>query len=389
MNGLLRLPSSYLGLPLLLACGMTVLTYRLPTGYLSGILLLAMAAAGITAFDVLSGLRLPPFERIHACRCAGSREAILALALAALVASACLVDLTLFSVPLFDRPSAYADMSGGRVYVRHVSDMCWALAPIGMLCVRKKWLRNILVGVALVFPVLVIDRNRLMASAFSVAMVLVLRRKAGKPLPWKAVGFLLLSGLGLFSLLGIIRSGSLDAVSLPFSAVYRNAPAGVKWLLLYASAGPYNFGAMVAKHYIDAHFLVNQVVPMSGSIETAGTNIPLDAPSINVGTEFFPFLLALGPLGAVCAIVVLYAMLRWSVRRLRAGSSLFALLIFLRVAYVCVMSPFAPQAYTWTNAGFIGICLLLQTFAAWLPNRKTSSPATAGIAHALPPQSKT
>jgi len=179
----------------------------------------------------------------------------------------------------------------------------------------------------------------------------------------------------VFSVLGMLRSGTLDYITLPFSAMYRAAPEGIKWLLLYASAGPYNFSAILAKGYLNPSFLTHQVVPLSGSVATAGTGIPLDAPTINVGTEFFPFLMAWGPVGAVAAIVALYAMLRWSVRRLRASVSLFAVLIFLRVSYVCVMAPFAPQAYTWTNAGFIGLCLLMQAFAAWLPNRRAAASA--------------
>jgi hypothetical protein len=160
--------------------------------------------------------------------------------------------------------------------------------------------------------------------------------------------------------------------------MYRAAPLGLKWLLLYGSAGPYNFSAMLAKHYSNASFLINQVVPMNGSVATAGTDIPLDAPTINVGTEFFPFLLALGPLGAVAAAFVLYGLLLWSVRRLRPTVPLFSFLIFLRVSYVCVMSPFAPQAFTWTNAGFIGLCLFMQVIAAWLPNRRLQKPIGDG-----------
>jgi hypothetical protein len=113
-------------------------------------------------------------------------------------------------------------------------------------------------------------------------------------------------------------------------------------------------------------------VPMSGSITTVGTDIPLDASNINVGSEFFPFLMAWGPFGAVVSIFALYAMLLWSVRRLRPAVPLFALLIFLRMSYVCVMAPFAPQAFTWTNFGFIGLCLVMQAFAALLPNRRMS-----------------
>jgi hypothetical protein len=57
------------------------------------------------------------------------------------------------------------------------------------------------------------------------------------------------------------------------------------------------------------------------------------------------------------------------------------LLIFLRVAYVCVMSPFAPQAFTWTNIGFIGLCLLMQFFASLLPNRNAANSVSADRGH--------
>ena len=147
---------------------------------------------------------------------------------------------------------------------------------------------------------------------------------------------------------------------------------------------------MLAKHYANTSFLINQIVPMNGSVATAGTDIPLDAPTINVGTEFFPFLLALGPVGAVAAMCVLYGMLLWSVQRLRPTVPLFSLLIFLRVSYVCVMSPFAPQAFIWTNAGFIGLCLFMQVFAAWLPNRRARAgpaDASASVGQMLSPSS--
>jgi hypothetical protein len=34
------------------------------------------------------------------------------------------------------------------------------------------------------------------------------------------------------------------------------------------------------------------------------------------------------------------------------------------------MAPFAPQAFIWMNFGFIGLCLVLQLVAAWLPRRR-------------------
>ena len=384
MNRLLRLPSTWLGLPILFACGLTWFTYELPPDYLEGLLLLAVTASAIVLLDVQAGVRIPATERFRARHYAGTRDAFVALGLAGLILLFCLLDLALFPIPLFDKPSAYASMEGGREHIRHVSDMCWALPPIGLLCTRRRWLRNLLIAAGFAFPVLVIDRNRLFAAVFSFALLILLRRDERKPLPWKAVGALALAGVSVFSILGIVRSGTLDHITLPFGAAYRAAPLGIKWLLLYGSAGPYNFSAMLAKHYVNADFLINQLVPLHGSVATAGTGIPLDASNINVGTEFFPFLLALGPYGAVASAFVLYAMLLWSVQRLRPTVPLFSLLIFLRMSYVCVMSPFAPQAFTWTNAGFIGVCLFLQLFAAWLPNRRAVGFAMAAPAASSP-----
>ncbi|TCV97813.1 hypothetical protein EC912_101830 [Luteibacter rhizovicinus] len=371
MKQLLRWPSVYLCLPILFACGLTLLTYDLPTGYLDGILILVLSAAAILFVDAFSGVRLPPLAAFRSRRYAGTRDAFVALAFAGVVIVFCLLDLTLFPIPLIDNPASYATMEGGREHVRHISDMCWTLPSIGLLCARQRWLRNALIVAGIVFPILVIDRNRLFASLMALGLVIIFRRDEARPLPWKTIGVLALAGGGGFSVLGMLRSGSIETVALPFGDMYRAMPQGIKWLLLYISAGPYNFGAIVAKHYANADFLINQLVPLSGSVATAGTDIPLDAPNINVGTEFFPFAMAMGPAGAVLAIGVLYALLLWSARRLRPAASLFPLLIFLRVAYVCVMSPFAPQAYTLTNAGFIGLCLVMQVIAAWLPDRRS------------------
>jgi hypothetical protein len=374
---LLRLPSTYLGLPLLLACGLTLLSYDVSADYMQGLLLLAVTALAIIMFDAWSGIRLPPVARFRVRQYAGTRDSFVALTFAGMIVLFCLLDLTLFPIALLDKPSSYATMEGGHEHIRHVSDMCWVLPPIGILCARNRWLRNTLIAVGIVFPVLVIDRNRVFASLFSLALVIALRRDEAKPLPWKTIGFLAVAGASTFSILGMLRSGSIEHVTLPFSAMYRAMPQGIKWLLLYGSAGPYNFSGILAKHYVNTSFLINQLVPMSGSVATAGTGIPLDASNINVGTEFFPFLMALGPFGAVVSIFVLYAMLLWSVQRLRPTVPLFSLLIFLRVSYVCVMAPFAPQAFTWTNIGFIVVCLVMQAFAALLPSRRTTQTIVA------------
>src|ERR1700722_8806781 len=96
---LLRLPSSYLGLPILLTCGITVLTYDLPTGYLEGIVLLAGTAMAIMLADIALGIRLPELAQFRARQYAGTRDSFVALAFAGVVILFCLLDLALFPIP--------------------------------------------------------------------------------------------------------------------------------------------------------------------------------------------------------------------------------------------------------------------------------------------------
>lgn len=369
MRWLLRHPSAYLTLPLLLACAVTLPSYDLPDAYLPGIVVLACAAAGFILLDIATGVRLPTLAQFRARQYIGSREALIALLFAAFVIVFGMIDLVLFPIPLLDNPASYAKLEAGREHVRHISAMCWTLPVIGLLCTRHRALRYGLIGFGIVFPILVIDRNRIFAGLFSFALVLLFRRDPARPVPWKPLLALAIAGATVFSVLGAVRSGSLDSVTLPFTASYRDAPQGIKWLLLYVSAGPYNFGAMLAKHYANGDFLYAQLVPGNAAINVLDTDIPLDAMNINVGTEFLPFLLAWGLSGAVTAMFALYALLSWSIRRLRAPVSLFGWLIFLRVAYVSVMSPFAPQAFIWTNFAFIALCLAMQALCALLPTR--------------------
>ncbi|TWG86422.1 hypothetical protein L602_002000000270 [Cupriavidus gilardii J11] len=290
----------------------------------------------------------------------------MALCIAWVIFAFCVIDLTLFPIPLIHDPTSYATFSGARLHVRHVSNMCWMLPVIGLLCARSLKVRILLIGMGLVFPVLVLDRNRLFAVAFACIVLMLLRRR--RAIPWKTVGTLAVAAVIAFGVLGTYRSGNLAWVPLPFSPVFEGSPTVLKWLLLYASAGIYNFGAIMTKGYHNPEFLINQLVPGAGSVATLGTDIPLDAPTINIGTEFFPFLMALGPAGAFVAAMLLYLMVVGAFLLLRARLSVFTLLIFLRITYVSVMSSFAPQAYTWTNFGLIALCLLAMVLASLLPH---------------------
>jgi hypothetical protein len=354
---------------MLLACVSVVASFELPDAYLMGIWLFIGAALSIIAMDLIFDIRLPPAILFRQMDASGTREGFVAAAFAWLVLAFCLIDVTLFPIPLIVDPSSYATFEGGREHIRHISDMSWILPPIALICFRNRALRGLLICIGFIFPILVLDRNRLMAAAFSLILVIVLRRDNAGPFPWKTVISSGSIAAAAFSLLGTLRSGPLDYLPLPFSSFFKESPQFLKWLLLYTGAGIYNFSAIFAKDYRNPEFLLNQIIPFRGSVVTLGTDIPLDASTVNVGTEFFPFLMAFGWAGALFSILALYFMLLWSVKLLNGHLSIFTLLIFLRVSYVCVMSPFGPQAFTWTNFGFLFLCMVLPIFAVLLPNR--------------------
>lgn len=367
MKTLLRYPSFYLTAPMLASCLLTLVSFRLPVNYLPGVYLLAGVSAVFIVVDCVLQIRLPSGNTFAAMQFVGTREGLVAVAFGLAVIAFCLIDVTLFPIPLIVDPSSYATLEDGRVPIRHISYMSWTLPPIALLCLQNKTLRYLFVTVGFVFPILVIDRNRLFAAMFSTLVILAIRKKSPAALPWATIVLLGTIVAATFSVLGIIRTGSLDFLPLPFSDLFQNSPQALKWLLLYATAGIYNFVAIFAKDYHNADFLLNQLVPLRGSVATLGTDIPLDAETINVGTEYFPFLMALGWLGVLCAILALYTMLLWSVALLRWRITPFLMLIFLRMAYVCVMAPFAPQAFTWSSFAFVLLCLLCHCFAIILP----------------------
>ncbi|WP_448044763.1 hypothetical protein [Bradyrhizobium liaoningense] len=367
MSEALRYPSFYLALPILLALSVMLVSFDFSLVLLAGMLFFATAAVGIVVLDFMLAIRLPPLRSFQGMDFAGTPQGVVAAALCWLVAGFCVIDLTAFPIPLIVDPSSYATFENGRNHVRHISNLSWILPPLALLCFRGRAVRIALVAIGLIFPILVIDRNRLFAAIFSLVLTFVLLQKKSALLSGKIIVPLLFGGLATFSLLGAVRSGSLSNLNLPLSGLFESSPEGAKWLLLYVSAGVYNFSSILAKNYHNANFLLSQLIPFSGSVETLGTDIPLDAPTINVGTEFFPFLMAAGWSGALFSVFLLYCMLLWSIVLLRGNVSVWRFLIFLRIAYVSVMSPFAPQAFTWTNFGFVALCLMIPVVGHFLP----------------------
>ena len=145
----------------------------MPPDYLYGIGLLGMAAAMVLVFDLVAGPRLPAQAMGAHRRYAGTREAFVALAFCAVVGLFCVLDLTLFPVPLWSDPGSYAQMDGGCEHIRHLSAWCWVFPLVGLLCARQRWLCYGLVAVGVLSQILFIERNRIFALLFALGHVLL------------------------------------------------------------------------------------------------------------------------------------------------------------------------------------------------------------------------
>jgi hypothetical protein len=189
----------------------------------------------------------------------------------------------------------------------------------------------------------------------------------------EGVGLLALAGGSIFSILGMLRSGPLDSITLPFSAMYQAAPAGHQMAAALWQRGPVQLQrdagqALLERQLPDQSAGAHEWIRRNGRHRISRW---MHRHQRRHGVLSVPA--GAGSRGAMASIFALYALLLWSVRRLRPTVPLFSLLIFLRVSYVCVMSPFAPQAFTWTNVRLYRLVPFDAGFAAWLPERTPES----------------
>jgi hypothetical protein len=282
-------------------------------------------------------------------------ERWLLCAYAASIVTVGVAEMAIFGVPIF-APETYSDFSGGRLHFRHISNLCWTLVPLGLLGLsRRRSIDYGLILFGLAFPVIAVDRNRLIAALLAGLLIILLRRTRPISLVWVvATAFAIAAAFGG---IGLYRSGDVIHSTLNFSQLYLDMPSLFRGVLLYIGIGIYNLGAVDATGYRDSGVLLGQLLPFV--FAAPPHEVPLHDRFLNVGTEFLPFAIAGGwPLVPV-GVAVCWALLAGSIWLLLTRPTVFSLLIFLRQAYVAIMTPFAPQALTWTNFGFIFLFLAM------------------------------
>lgn len=278
-------------------------------------------------------------------------------------------------------PSTYADFNGVGRYVRHISSLCWILAPIALILIRNKWIKRFLIVYALVFPVLIIDRNRLFMAFYSLLLCLYLifdslprsrSRQIKKYLFW----LVLIFGIFVFLLIGYFRSGDafivessgdrLSEGAYPLSDVFFMMPTLFQQLILYVTTPIFNFATIVFYDFTNHDFLLSQLAPFSRDTFDTYPYAPVMVARFNVGTEFYPFLLYGGLQMVFFAFIFMLLSFIAVARLLRKHANIFTFLIFLKISYSAIFMGFAPQFFILLNLMFVIMMLSLWFFSSLL-----------------------
>jgi hypothetical protein len=269
-------------------------------------------------------------------------------------------------------PLSYADINGIGRYVRGVSTYCWALIPIAYF-IGNKTLRFLFITLAILFSIVIIDRNRLLLCFYALFFCAIINQKIitknlskkTKKNYWVIVLFLL-----IFAILGQFRSGDAFIVEssgntfiegkFPLKPYFFYIPDLFQQIILYIITPLFNFMTILNNGFINTEFLEGQLSPFSRDDYELYPYSPILIARFNVGTEYFPWLLYGGIGYVLLAIVGMLICFFIAAALLKKYPNIFTLLIFIRLSYLILLSVFAPQFYLLSN-----IIFLLLIFSIW------------------------
>jgi hypothetical protein len=283
------------------------------------------------------------------------------------------LDVIVNGVKILD-PSTYAEFHGYGRYFRHFSNMCWVLIPIAVLCVKSRSVRFFLIFYGLSFPVIIVDRNRLLLGFFVFLFCYIIYYNGWKRAKLNILMFLTI--IVIFGSLGAYRSGdSFDVASsgrylkdgfLPLRESFFLLPSFLRQVVLYVTTPIVNYSVVFDLDFKNAEFFLSQMSPFNRDDYDAYPYSPILIKRFNVGTEFFPHLMYGGVYFSWISFVFMCGSFFLSILYLKSSKSIFALVIFLKVAHTVIFMGFAPQFFILYNFAFIGFFLSLQLISKLL-----------------------
>lgn len=382
MKTLINSIFSYFLLPLYFSLALWLVFFHVPEGFFLNLLSLYFIVTPIVLFVKVA---IPIKFKINISYAlifnAKKHKVVIALFCFVVLLSGP-IDVYVNGFKLFD-PDSYAEFNGVGRYVRHISILCWTLVPIAFIFVRKTKVKMILIAYAIIFPILIIDRNRLFASFYSLVMCLALtpptcdrglfKRNVGNVKLFGLISFMFL----IFCGLGIYRSGSsafsvassggvLSEGALPLREIFYILPSFFQQVILYIVTPIFNFATIVFFDFRESAFLLSQFSPFGRDQFAAYPYAPIMVPRFNVGTEFYPWLLYGGlPFVLVSFVFILFFFLL-TVFLLKKYPNIFTFLIFLKISYLVLFMGFAPQFYLLLNLAFVILMIGLWFFSSFI-----------------------
>lgn len=275
-------------------------------------------------------------------------------------------------------PSTYADLHGIGRYIRHITILCWVLIPIAFLYLRSPLTKLFFIGYAVIFPILIIDRNRFFISCYSLVLCIalvygtaLLQRVKSKGKIWffcvPIACFL------IFAILGHFRSGAAFIVPssgtllrenmYPLATYFAALPTILQQIVLYITTPIFNFATVAADNFINTDFLLSQLSPFNRDSYPVYPYAPILVGRFNVGTEFYPFLLYGGISMVAWAFIFMLITFILAFSLFKKCPNIFTFLIFIRISYNVLFMGFAPQFYILLNLAFVLLMLFLWFFA--------------------------
>lgn len=279
-------------------------------------------------------------------------------------------------------PASYAELNGIGRFVRHITLLCWTLIPISFIFLRSPLMKTLFISYALIFPILIIDRNRFFTSCYTLFFCLTLiddlPKNCKKKFSSKFFFFVIvpLICVFIFSVIGHFRSGDAFIVpssgtrlkegALPLVNAFASLPSLLQQVILYITTPIFNFVTIASQDFINQDILLMQISPFSRESFDLYQHVPVFVSKFNVGTEFYPFLLYGGLFLVVWAFLVMFVSFLAVFYLFKKKPNIFTFLIFLKVSYSVFFMGFAPQFYILLNLMFVFLMLFLWFFAELL-----------------------
>jgi hypothetical protein len=312
----------------------------------------------------------------------------------------------------------YTELPGIGRYVRHINLLCWIFIPVAFIFIRSRLVKFCFISYAILFPILIVDRNRLFLSCYSLFLCLLLGNvheitlttsknaqcsattRAKLITIWASVvkvisctflactnsksrlKFLLwlipIIGIFTFAILGHFRTNRYELIAptsgtelregaYPLRDTFLSLPLLIQHVILYITTPIFNFVTVAYQDFVNQDFLLRQFSPFSRANFAPHPYAPILMRRFNVGTEFYPFLLYGGLSMVAGAFVLMLIAFLLALCLFKKYPNIFTFLIFIKISYNILFMGFAPQFYILFNLMFVVLMVFLWFLAEGLP----------------------